>query len=117
MLRARHLDTALFRKLVLDAVARIPGRMERAGLTPRQETARARIVSRRSRIEHLWEHGAGHRGDHSMYEAYNAVVESLDHDASLWRVRGLRTQALYDGRLAQMKNRVLTALIGAASSN
>lgn len=116
-LKARHLDTALFRRLALDTVARIPARLERAGLTPRQEAARARIVSRRNRIEHLWEHGAGHQGDHSMYEAYNAVVESLDHDTSLWRVRGPRTQALYDGRLAQTKSRVLTALIGAASSN
>lgn len=117
VLKARHLDTALFRKLVLDTMARIPSRLERPGLTSRQEVARARIVERRNRIEHLWEHGAGHRGDHSMYEAYNAAVESLDHDAFLWKVRGPRTQALYDGRLAQMKNRVLTALIDAASSN
>lgn len=116
-LRARHLDTALFRKLVLDTVARIPARLDRAGLTSRQEAARARIVERRNRIAYLWEHGAGHRGDHSMYEAYNAAVESLDHDTALWRVRGARTRALFDGRLAQTKNRVLTTLVEAASSN
>ncbi|MGH3441036.1 MAG: hypothetical protein ACRDUY_03120, partial [Nitriliruptorales bacterium] len=100
MLKARHMDTAMFRRLVLDVAARIPERLDRAGLTPRQEGARARIVARRNRLAQLWEEGAGHRGDHSMYEAYNATVESLDHDMGLWRVRGPRTAALLGGRLA-----------------
>lgn len=117
LLKARHMDTAMFRRLVLDVAARIPPRLDRPGLTPRQEGARARIVAQRNRIAELWEEGAGHRGDHSMYEAYQATVETLDHDTALWRVRGPRTAALLDGRLAEVKNRVLTTLVHAASAN
>lgn len=117
MLKARHMDMAMFRRLVLDVAAMIPQRLDRAGLTPRQEAARARIVARRNRIAQLWVEGAGHRGDHSMYEAYQATVESLDHDANLWRVRGQRTGALLDGRLADVKHRVLATLVQAATAN
>ena len=114
MLKARHMDTAVFRRLVLDVAASIPPHLDRGGLTPRQQTARARIVARRNRLTQLWDEGAGHSGDHSMYEAYNATVESIDHDAELWRVRGPRTGALLDGRLVEVKNRVLAGLVAAA---
>jgi hypothetical protein len=65
------------------------------------------VITRRLRIKQLWTKGTGHTGDHSMWEAYNAVAESVDHDANLWRVRGSRTASLMDGRLAGIKNRVL----------
>jgi phage/plasmid-like protein (TIGR03299 family) len=117
MLKARHLDTAMFRRLVLDVAANIPPQLDRGGLTARQQTARARIVARRNRLAQLWEEGAGHTGDHSMYEAYNATVESIDHDAELWRVHGPRTGALLDGRIAEIKNRVLATLVAAANPN
>lgn len=117
LLKARHLDAAMFRRLVLDVAAPIPQKLDRAGLTPRQQAARARIVARRNRLAHLWDEGAGHTGDRSMYEAYNAAVESLDHDTALWRVHGPRTGALLDGRLAEIKDRVLTTLVHAAGSN
>ena len=96
---------------MLDVAAAVPTELDRAGLTPRQQTARARIVARRNRLTQLWDEGAGHAGDHSMYEAYNATAESIDHDADLWRVRGPRTGALLDGRLAEVKNRVLAGLV------
>jgi hypothetical protein len=51
-----------------------------------------------------------------MWEAYNAVAESIDHDAQLWRVRGPRTAALLDGRLREIKGRVLANLLSAARS-
>jgi phage/plasmid-like protein (TIGR03299 family) len=116
LLKSRHLDTAMFRRLVLDVAASVPPHLDRAGLTGRQEAARARLVAKRNRISHLWTEGAGHSGDHSMYEAYNAAVESIDHDADLWRVRGPRTGALLDGRLAEIKTRILTGLIDAAAN-
>ena len=65
----------------------------------------------------LWTEGTGHSGDRSMWEAYNAVAESVDHDAELWRVRGPRTAALLDGRLRRIKNRVLATLVTAATSS
>ncbi len=52
-----------------------------------------------------------------MWEAYNAVAEAMDHETGLWRVRGERTAALMDGRLADIKNRVLAGLVSAASDN
>jgi phage/plasmid-like protein (TIGR03299 family) len=115
-LKVRHMDTALFRRLVLDVAAPIPSRLDGANLTKRQEKARERVIARRLRIKQLWTEGAGHSGDDSMWEAYNAVAECLDHDTKIWRVRGSRTASLMDGRLAGIKNRVLNGLV-AASSN
>lgn len=117
LLERHHLDTALFRKLVLDVAAPVPDELDRAGLTPRQEGARQRVLARRDRLSHLWENGAGHCGDHSAWEAYNAVVESVDHDEEVWRVRGPRAEALSDGRLSRVKGRVLTTLLTLASAD
>ena len=116
-LKARHIDAALFRRLVLDVAAPVPSALAGGNLTPRQELARNRVIARRLRISQLWMEGTGHSGDRSMWEAYNAVAESIDHDGELWRVRGPRTAALMDGRLGEIKNRVLATLVSAASPN
>ncbi|MEX2374810.1 MAG: DUF932 domain-containing protein [Dehalococcoidia bacterium] len=110
-LKQYHLDTALFRRLVLDVAAPVPAKLDRGGLTPREAAARQRVVARRARVSQLWEEGAGHRGDHSAWEAYNAVAESVDHDEALWRVRDSRVEALLDGRLLEVKERVLSTLV------
>src|SRR5690606_19317459 len=114
LLQRYHLDTALFRKLVLDVAAPVPDELDRAGLTPRQKVARQRVLARRDRLSHLWENGAGHCGDHSAWEAYNAVVESVDHDEEVWRVRGSHAEALLDERLVEIEDRVLGTLVTAA---
>ena len=114
-LKQHHLDTALFRRLVLDAAAPMPAALEQPGLTARQETTRQRILARRARLTHLWTEGAGHTGDHSAWEALGAITQSVDHDADLWRVRGPRTGALLDGRLADVKQSVLNGLVAAAT--
>jgi phage/plasmid-like protein (TIGR03299 family) len=116
VLKARHIDAALFRRLVLDVASPISPKLAGGNLTPRQEGARSRVVARRLRIRELWTEGTGHSGDLSMWEAYNAVAESIDHDAQLWRVRGPRTAALLDGRLREIKGRVLANLLSAARS-
>jgi phage/plasmid-like protein (TIGR03299 family) len=116
-LKAFHLDTALFRRLVLDAAAPIPGELDGAKLTPRQEGARNRVLARRARLTQLWEEGAGHQGDHSAWEALNGTIQSLDHDSELWRVRGQRTAALLDGRLSEIKQRVTATLVAAAGAS
>lgn len=110
-LKAHHLDTAQFRQLVLDVAAPVPTELNQTGLTRRQETARRRIVAKRTRLSHLWEHGLGHTGDHTAWEAYNAVVESVDHDEHLWRVRDSRAESLLDGRLLEVKEGVLASLV------
>ena len=114
-LQAHHLDTALFRRLVLDTAAPLPAELDRPELTPRQEGARSRVLARRAHLIQLWDEGVDHRGDHSSWEAYNAVTQSVDHDAELWRVRGPRTAALLDGRLVEIKDRVLATLVAAAN--
>src|SRR5690606_20478840 len=114
-LKAHHLDATLFRQLVLDVAAPIPADLNQAGLTPHQESARRRLVAKRSRLSHLWERGAGHAGDHSAWEAYNSVAQSVDHDETLWRVRGSRAESLLDGRLLEVKEGVLNSLAEAVS--
>ena len=116
-LKARHMDTALFRRLVLDVASPVPPSLEDGNLNPRQEQARERLLARRLRIGQLWTGGTGHTGDGSMREAYNAVAEAMDHDAGLWRVRGARTAALMGGRLGVIKSRVLAGLVSAAVSS
>lgn len=116
-LKELHLDTALFRKLVLDVAAPVPTELDQAGLTPRQEGARRRVVARRSRLSQLWTEGTGHCGDHSAWEAYNAVAQSVDHDEAVWRVRDSRVESLLDGRLVEVKDKVLAALIGFAQAD
>ena len=113
-LKAHHLDADLFRRLVLEVAAPVPAELNQPGLTARQESARQKILSQRSRITGLWHEGAGHSGDQSAWEAYNAVAESVDHDAQLWRVRDSRAEAMLVGRLAEVKDRVLGSLVEAA---
>src|SRR5690606_35537409 len=115
-LKEYHLDTTLFRALVLDVASPMPPELGQAGLTPRQESARRRVLDRRARLSRLWEHGAVHSGDHSAWEAYNAVVQSVDHDEAVWRVRDSRVEALLDGRLAEIKDSVLAGLVGSAEA-
>ncbi|MQA92205.1 MAG: DUF932 domain-containing protein [Gemmatimonas sp.] len=115
-LKQYHLDTALFRQLVLDVAAPIPAKLDKVGLTAREEAARQRVVARRSRMGELWGGGAGHSGDGSAWEAYNAVAQSVDHDAALWKVRDSRVGALLDGRLLELKDRVLNKLVASAEA-
>jgi phage/plasmid-like protein (TIGR03299 family) len=108
-LKRKFLDQSLFEKLVLDVVAQLP---EAEG---HGSKARARAVERaerrRARLGKLWKEGAGHRGDGSAWEAYNAVVQSLDHDVELWPTPGPRTASLFDGHLRRLKQQVLDKLV------
>lgn len=107
-MRARVLKEAEFTHAVLDVVAPLPKLPPRP--TARQVGAHDRVVMRRRRIRKLWESGIQHTGDHSAYEAFNAVTQSLDHDRTLWRVRGSEADAQIFGRFSEMKARVLKNL-------
>lgn len=117
LLQARYLDVATFRRLVLDGVAPMPSALDQPGLTSRQEGVRARIEARRACLTRLWTDGAGHSGEPTAWLAYNGAVEALDHESTLWRVRGPRTAALLDGRLATLKIRLLNGLLAHCGSN
>lgn len=114
LLRAHHLDTALFRSLVLDAVA--PDPRTDPQWNPEARMAGA-VVERWERktteVTRLWLKGDGHTGDGSAWEAYNGAVQALDHDRELFPTRSgvYRTASLMGGALAQIKQRVLNNLV------
>lgn len=118
LLRRTHLDTALFRKLVLDIAAPMPSKLDKENLTKREETSREQIESRQNRLIELWGFGDGNKGENTAWEAYNAVTQSVDHDKEQWKTRGngvQRAQSLFDGRLADVKQDVLDSLVAFAT--
>ena len=83
-------------------------------VTPRQQTSLEKVEAKRARLTQLWTEGDGHTGDHSAWEAFNAVAQSVDHDDEIWKVRTQRTQQLTDGSLYSTKNAVFATLLKAA---
>lgn len=71
--------------------------------TTRAEKALERQHERRERLIQLWDNGDGHTGDRSAWEAYNALMQALDHDALFQRES--KTQA---ARLRRQQDTVKT---------
>lgn len=114
LLKAHHLDTALFRELVLNAVAPDPRKHPKWNPEARMANAVVERWERKvARVTHLWHHGDGHVGDNSAWEAYNAAVQALDHDADLFPARSgvYRTASLMQGNLKRMKQQVIENLV------
>jgi phage/plasmid-like protein (TIGR03299 family) len=120
-LKENYIATAAFRALALYPVIGIhPTR--RKGWNPDARTAESvieRYERRRDKITWLWENGAGHTGDHSAWEAYNAVVEAIDHDEDLFPARSgaYRLGSLMDGQLRAKKDAARKALTEYAESD
>jgi len=114
-LKDRILTVEQFTSSVLDIAAPLPEKaftLRGQHLTGRgYDAAYEAAESRRDRISYMWHNGAGHHADNSAWEAYNAAVEVIDHDADLFRTRGSRVAALIGGRLVQKKTEVLNALV------
>jgi phage/plasmid-like protein (TIGR03299 family) len=110
-LKARILTVEEFTSHVLDVASPLPRELhtpEGEHLTVRgYDLARAASEKRRTAILDAWVSGTGHVGDHSAWEAYNAAVEVIDHDATMFRVRGSRVASLISGRLLDKKSAVL----------
>ena len=103
-----------FRELCIGPVCQDP--REKKGWNP--EARMADVVVKRyetkvAELTRLWHSGAGHTGDGSAWEAYNGVVQALDHNEELWPSRSgvYRTQKLLSGDLANMKRQVLDNLV------
>lgn len=112
-LKATHLPETAFTKLVLDEVA--PDPRNRPDFNPEARTAELvlnRAERKRAELRRLWDEGAGHTGDRSAWEAYNAAAEAIDHNAELWpnRAGAYRTASLMDGNLLRLKQNVLANL-------
>jgi phage/plasmid-like protein (TIGR03299 family) len=114
VLRATRLSVQQFLETVVGTVAPDP-RTDRK-FNPDAKLATlvvSRWEAKRDRLLHLWNHGAGHVGDGSAWEAYNGAVEALDHDADLFphRAGSFRTASLMTGKLRQAKSAVLRELV------
>jgi hypothetical protein len=80
------------------------------------ETKLAAALQNRDIVSRLWTSGKGHTGDGSAWEAYNGLVEAVDHDETAFPTRrGSRTEALMIGTLGDIKDRVGEALMAYAT--
>jgi phage/plasmid-related protein TIGR03299 len=116
-LKEFRLTQEMFDALVVKPVVQDP--RERKGWNPEARMANT-VIERYDikvrEINRLWSEGDGHTGDGSAWEAYNGVVQALDHNEDLWPARSgvYRTQKLLGGDLATMKNSVLNNLVAVA---
>lgn len=117
VLKESFLSEEEFRKLVLDVAAPLPQedpnfRTKEQGNRLAEATIE-RAERKRNQIRHLWTKGAGHQGDMSAWEAYNGLVEAVDHDSELWRVNagGERLNRLAFGDLGDLKHNVLLSVL------
>lgn len=105
ILRRRHVPGPVFERLVLDEVA--PLKPEEELDTARAQTEQEKRIEKRDEIEELWIGGAGHVGDESAWEAYNALVQAVDHSPRWMRGRsGGRVRQMIDGGLERTKRKV-----------
>lgn len=109
-LKARVLTEQEFTAAVLDLIA--PSPLDNPKFNPEAKLAGAvldRALRKRAEVRRLWDEGKGHVGDHSAWEAYNAAVECIDHNAELFPTRAgsWRTASLLDGNLHRLKQRSL----------
>lgn len=116
-LKDRILTVEEFEKNVLDEVSPFP--TEDAEKTSHYDSVIARTNVKRDRISQMWEKGTGLTGNHSAWEAANAVAELLDYDEDMFKVRktGSRIQSLVSGPLGDIKQRVLDNLVVLAKGN
>lgn len=110
-LKARIVTEEEFAAAIEDVIAPDPRR--HAKWNPEAKMA-ALVVSRYEKkvatLRRLWDSGIGHTGDHSAWEAMNAVTQAMDHNEDgLWPTRGgvYRTASLLTGNLYTMKQQVI----------
>ena len=114
-LKSRILTEQEFVANVLDVV--VPDPRKNPKFNPDAKTAEMvieRADRRRGLLTSKWYDGAGHVGDSSAWEAYNGVVEVIDHNVDgLFPTRGgaWRTASLLNGALAERKTAALSSLL------
>lgn len=129
---ARRLETALaeyeqlrrtplarlkWNEFVLQRLAPLPKLPATKRVSPLYDRHLALALERRDRLEYLWDEGPGHLGDHSAWEAYQAVTHAIDHDDHLWGRNSApagRLGSLLDGHLSQLKHATLDRLFASA---
>lgn len=117
--RTRITTPADFQRLVIDPILTDPRKDETLKDAPRIRLLTDRYIAKRHRIYRMWTDGTGHTGDRSAWEAFNGLVESLDHDTDLWKGRNAENRALSltDGPLAKMRQSVFKSLLSFAQQS
>jgi phage/plasmid-like protein (TIGR03299 family) len=85
--------------------------------SPRADLVVERFRTKANRVYQLMVKGTGSDGEKTAWNAYNGLVESMDHDTELWKGRSdeNRVLSLTDGPLAQIRTKVFDNLVAAAS--
>lgn len=117
-LKRTHLDKALWLELVQKVG--IPNPSEQPDWdpkAPRADVVMDRFKTKANRAFSLWTKGTNHKGDKSAWEAYNGLVESIDHDTDIWKTRTAegRLESLTSGPFAKVKADVFDSLLAFAS--
>lgn len=114
-LKETTLTPSQFRALVtLPALGVHPTR--RKGWNPeakQADTVIARYEKKGAEIVRLWTEGDGHTKDGSAWEAYNGLVQAVDHDTDMFPQRSgvYRTAGLMHGYLRDMKDNAVVELV------
>ena len=109
-MKERILTVEEFTKGLLDKIAPLP-----AVTKPEDVESRGYVSAsiKRDAFTYKWDNGAGHKGDHSAWEAYNGVVEVIDHNEDIFRINkgGSRVNSLLGGRLEAKKDEALSLIM------
>lgn len=113
-LHSRILTEKEWQTLVMDKVQGDPRTF--ADFDPKgshSDSVVARYTEKRNALFNLWHNGKGHVGDNSAWEAYNGVVEAIDHNVGdLFPTRTSRARQLMPGgRLFSVKDEVYQSLL------
>lgn len=107
LLRFEKMTMDAFEKLILDVALPLGKRPPEP--TNRWLNERERQERRRLDVEARWMDGSGHKGDHSVWEALNGMVECMDHD-ELFNKRGNSLKSNVQGVKMRTKNRLLAGV-------
>ena len=108
LLKETRLTVAGFEKLVLNVAAPMPKKVDGRG----GQVMLNRAMAMRDQIGQAWRRGTGHKADDSAWEAFNGLVEVVDHDETGFRTRRPRVEAMV-GRFATLKATVFDGLLDA----
>ncbi len=106
LLRSCRLTETEFDRLVLDPTAPEPDRSLGA-------TAVERALRRRTEVRRLWTEGEGHAGAYTAWEAYNGLVQAVEHDPAFEpdQPGETRVASMLDGDLGKLLTHTLDRLV------
>lgn len=122
LFQATVLPDPVFQDCILDVavpIVHLERKIQRRDDNGHTRAALEKASSRRSRIRDLWEEGAGHTGDHSAWEAWQGVIQWLDHDEGPTgpAFRGSRLNSLQRGSLGDVKGKTFRKLMAHCSAD